>query len=132
MFVEDVARANLLVAEKDEANYQAFNVGTGIATTVLDFINCLARVYGRNVTPELRGEFRPGDVRHLATDATRLMALGWKPEVLLEEGLQLYAAWIQSYTTIEEYFSEAEKLLENNSCCDAKHLTILIAQSHIP
>ena len=72
MFVEDVARANVLVAEKEEANYQAFNVGTGIATTVLDFINCLAKVYGREVTPELRGEFRPGDVRHLVTDASRL------------------------------------------------------------
>jgi dTDP-L-rhamnose 4-epimerase len=112
MFVEDVARANVLVAEKEEANYQAFNVGTGIATTVLDFISCLARVYGREVTPELRGEFRPGDVRHLVTDSTRLRALGWKPEVLLEEGLQLYANWIQSYTTIEEYFSEAEQLLK--------------------
>jgi nucleoside-diphosphate-sugar epimerase len=62
--------------------------------------------------PELRGEYRPGDVRHLVTDATRLRTLGWKPQVLLEEGLQLYAKWIQRYSTIEEYFSEAEKLLK--------------------
>lgn len=112
MFVEDVARANVLVAEKDEANYQAFNVGTGIATTVLDFIKCLSKVYGREAKPELRGEFRPGDVRHLVTDSTCLRALGWKPEVLVEDGLQRYANWIQSYTTIEEYFSEAEELLK--------------------
>jgi dTDP-L-rhamnose 4-epimerase len=112
MFVEDVARANVFVAEKDEANYQAFNVGTGIATTVLDFISCLTKVYGRGMKPELRGEYRPGDVRHLVTDATRLRTLGWKPQVLLEEGLQLYAKWIQRYSTIEEYFSEAEKLLK--------------------
>jgi len=112
MFVEDVARANVLVAEKDEANYQAFNVGTGVATTVLDFIGCLNKVYGRDAKPELRGEFRPGDVRHLVTDSTRLRALGWQPMVLVEEGLQRYANWIQSYTTIEEYFSEAEELLK--------------------
>jgi dTDP-L-rhamnose 4-epimerase len=112
MFVEDVAKANVLVAEKEEANYQVFNVGTGIATTVLDFISCLARVYGYEVTPELRGEYRPGDVRHLVTDATRLKALGWKPEVLLEEGLQLYSRWMQRYSSIEEYFTEAEQLLK--------------------
>lgn len=111
VFVEDVARANLLVAEKEEANFQVYNVGTGIATTVLEFIDTLARVYGREVRPELRGEFRPGDFRHLFTDATRLQALGWKPQVSLEEGLRRYAAWIQTYGTIEEYFTEAERLL---------------------
>jgi dTDP-L-rhamnose 4-epimerase len=115
MFVKDVAKANLLVAEKEEASYKVFNVGTGIATTVLEFINCLAKVYGRKVNPELRGEFRPGDVRHLTTDASHLIALGWKPEVSLEEGLRLYADWIQSYSTIEEYFTEAEKLLKNTN-----------------
>lgn len=112
MFVEDVARANVLVAEKDEANYRAFNVGTGIGTTVLEFIATLAKVYGRKVKPELRGEFRPGDVRHLVTDASKIGAIGWKPQVLLEEGITRYAKWIQSYTTVEEYFTEAERLLK--------------------
>lgn len=113
VFVEDVARANLLVAERDEADYQAFNVGTGVATTVLDFVATLGRVYGREVRPELRGEFRPGDFRHLTTDAGKLSALGWSPTVTLEEGLGRYAAWIQTYSTIEEYFTEAERLLKS-------------------
>jgi dTDP-L-rhamnose 4-epimerase len=113
MFVEDVARANVLVAEKDEANYQAFNVGTGVSTSVLDFVNILAKVYDRQVTPVLRNEFRPGDCRHLVSDADRLRALGWAPQVFVEEGLRRYASWIQKYTSIEEYFSEAEQLLKN-------------------
>jgi dTDP-L-rhamnose 4-epimerase len=113
VFVEDVARANLIVAESDEANYQAFNVGTGVATTVLDFVATLGRVYQRQVKPELRQEFRPGDFRHLTTDAGRLCALGWTPQVRLEEGLRRYAAWIQTYTTVEEYFTEAERLLKS-------------------
>jgi dTDP-L-rhamnose 4-epimerase len=112
IFVEDVARANLLVAERPEADYQAFNVGTGVATSVLEFVDLLGQVYGREVQPELRGEFRPGDFRHLVTDATKLRALGWAPQVPLREGLQRYAAWIQSFATVEEYFSEAERLLK--------------------
>ncbi|HEX7976718.1 MAG TPA: GDP-mannose 4,6-dehydratase, partial [Anaerolineales bacterium] len=112
-FVEDVARANILVAESEEANYQAIHVGTGIATRVVDFVAMLARVYGREVQPELRGDFRPGDVRHLVTDASRLRALGWAPQVPVEEGLRRYAAWIQGFATVEDYFSEAEQLLKS-------------------
>jgi dTDP-L-rhamnose 4-epimerase len=112
VFVEDVARANLLVAEKDEADFHVYNVGTGQPTTVLEFVRALVRVYGRDVKPELPGEFRPGDFRHLFTDATRLRALGWEPLVPLDEGLRRYAAWIETYGTVEEYFTEAERLLK--------------------
>lgn len=112
IFVEDVARANLLAAETEAANYRAFNVGTGVATTVLDFVGLLNQTYGREVAPVVRGEFRPGDFRHLSTDASQLRALGWAPQMPLAEGLQRYAAWIQGFGTVEEYFSEAEKLLK--------------------
>jgi dTDP-L-rhamnose 4-epimerase len=112
IFVEDVARANLLAAESEAANYQAFNVGTGIATTILDFVDLLNQTYQRQVKPSLRGEFRPGDFRHLTTEASKLRALGWAPQVTLAEGLRRYASWIQGYGTVEEYFSEAERLLK--------------------
>ncbi len=113
VFVEDVARANLVVAENSDADYQAFNVGTGVATRVLDFVSTLGKVYSREVVPVLRNQFRPGDSRHLFSDASRLRALGWKPEVSVEEGLRRYAAWIQRFTSVEEYFSEAEKILQS-------------------
>jgi dTDP-L-rhamnose 4-epimerase len=112
VFVEDVARANLLVAESPAADYQAFNVGTGVATSVLAFVALLNQAYGREVAPVLRGEFRPGDFRHLVTEAEKLQALGWRAQVDLAEGLRRYANWIQGYGTVEEYFSEAERLLK--------------------
>jgi dTDP-L-rhamnose 4-epimerase len=112
IFVEDVARANLFVAENDAANYRSFNVGTGKATTVIDFVTALERVYGREVGYKIRGEFRPGDFRHLVADASRLRALGWKPTISLNEGLQRYADWIMGYGTIKEYFSKAELFLK--------------------
>jgi dTDP-L-rhamnose 4-epimerase len=112
VFVEDVARANLTVAEHPDADYEVFNVGTGVATSVLEFVEVLNEVYGRKVAPVLRAEFRPGDFRHLVTDASKLCALGWTPQVPLREGLRRYADWIQSFGTIEEYFSEAERVLK--------------------
>ena len=41
--VHDVARANLLVMEKEEADYQVYNVGSGIPTTQREFAAALAR-----------------------------------------------------------------------------------------
>ncbi len=112
IFVEDVARANLVVAENEAANYQVYNVGTGVATTVLDFVAHLNAVYGREVQPVLRGEFRPGDFRHLVTEASKLQALGWQAQVPLAEGLRRYAGWIEGYGKVEDYFAEAERLLK--------------------
>jgi dTDP-L-rhamnose 4-epimerase len=112
VFVQDVARANLLVMEQEAANYQAFNVGTGVATTMLEFARLLNAIYGRDIEPALRGEFRPGDFRHLTTDAGKLRVLGWEPRVPLSDGLQRYASWIRGYGSVEEYFSEAEHQLK--------------------
>ena len=78
---------------------------------MLDFVATLGRVYGREAQPALRDEFRPGDFRHLFTDASRLRALGWEAQVELEEGLRRYADWIRTQGTVEEYFSAAERLL---------------------
>ena len=114
IFVEDVARANLLLAEAEAANFQVFNVGTGKATSVHEFVVALGHVYEREVKPILRGEFRPGDFRHLSADTTRLRNLGWKPQVALEEGLCRYATWIRDYVGIQEYFTEAEQLLKSS------------------
>lgn len=113
IYVEDVANANLVVAEKDEANYRVFNVGTGKATTVVEFAATLGKVYGNVVQPELRGEYRIGDFRHLVSDASSLKSLGWNPKVELEEGLRRYAGWIYTFSNVKEYFTEAEKELKN-------------------
>jgi dTDP-L-rhamnose 4-epimerase len=79
---------------------------------VVDFVALLNQTYGREVAPALRGEFRPGDFRHLSTDAARLRSLGWAPRIPLAEGLRRYAAWIQGFASVEEYFSEAERILK--------------------
>jgi len=112
-FVRDVARANLFVMEKEEANYHVFNVGTGRATSVAAFARLLARLYGRpEIEPSLPGEFRPLDLRHLITDTTKLSALGFVPEYTLEQGLQEYVSWIATQRHPKEYFEEAMRYLK--------------------
>ena len=66
-----------------------------------------------DIEPEARGEFRPGEMRHLTSDTTKIRAAGYNPEVELEEGIQRYIDWIGSQSDIRDYFTEAEQILKS-------------------
>ncbi|MEX1140888.1 MAG: NAD-dependent epimerase/dehydratase family protein [Thermoleophilaceae bacterium] len=85
VYVGDVVRANLLAADSDAGG--AFNVGTGVQTSVLDLVEALAPHADGPFEAEMAPE-RPGEVRHIALDATRARTeLGWSAELDLPAGL---------------------------------------------
>jgi UDP-glucose 4-epimerase len=86
VYVGDVVAANLAAAESDATG--PFNIGTARETSVLDLVEALAAIAGREFEPELAPE-RPGEVRHIALDYTRAREqLGYEPEVGLSDGLE--------------------------------------------
>lgn len=111
VFVEDVARANLLVATEFRSDGQILNVGTGNAVEIGDLARLLARKLGKEIEPYLPGEYRPGEMRALISDTSRIRELGFEAEVSLEDGIDRYLAWIETQGSIGEYFSEAERML---------------------
>jgi dTDP-L-rhamnose 4-epimerase len=111
IFVEDVARANLVVATDPRADGQVFNVGTGQAAAIGDLACLLAERLGRPIPPSIPGEFRPGEIRALISDASRLGALGFTPSTTLSEGIDHYLDWVRAQGPIGEYFAQAERLL---------------------
>lgn len=113
VFVEDVAKANLAVMDSSKADGEAFNVGSGKGTTVLEFISVLAAAYGKEATPELPNQFRPGEVRHLFSDNSKLSrTVGFTPSTPLKKGIQRYTEWIGTQGSVTDYFSEALKKLQ--------------------
>ena len=110
--VDDVARANLLVMEKEEANYQVYNVGSGVPTIQNQFASALARKIEVEIDPIIPGEFRLGDVRHIVSDVSQLLALGWRPTKNLDHILTDYLSWIETQGLIKDYFAEAERVMK--------------------
>lgn len=102
VFVEDVADANLFVLERDDANYRAFNVGTGRGVTMRDFAGVLASKLGVAPQIDVPGEFRLGDVRHLVPDVGRLERLGWRARTALDEAARRYADWIVQQPEVDD------------------------------
>jgi dTDP-L-rhamnose 4-epimerase len=112
-FVEDIARANLLAAETDKLDGSAVNVGSGTGTPIRQIAEQLSAALKIDIAPEVNGEFRPGEMRHLTSDTTRIRAIGYQPDVDLAEGIARYIDWIRSQSDIRDYFSEAAEILRN-------------------
>jgi UDP-glucose 4-epimerase len=85
--VHDVARANVLALEK-EAPSEAYNVGTGIETSVNRIYDLLRQASGKDLPPEY-APARPGEQSRSSVNPSLVArALGWRPEVELAAGLE--------------------------------------------
>jgi UDP-glucose 4-epimerase len=98
VFVGDVVAANVLVSglalpESSGLDAFAFNVGTGVETSVNRLADLLEKVSGRKPGRELRPA-RPGELLHSSLDCARLRKHGWSPRRSLEQGLGETYAWI--------------------------------------
>jgi dTDP-L-rhamnose 4-epimerase len=112
-FVEDIARANLLAAETDKLDGLPVNVGSGRGVTIREIAKQVSNALKIDIEPKVNGEFRPGEMRHLTSDTTRIRSVGYESPVDLTEGIQRYIDWIRTQSDIRDYFSEAEKILRN-------------------
>ena len=100
-FVENAVRVNLLaaVSSHPDAPGKAYNVACGYRTTLNELYGHIRDLVARrrpeaaNAQPTYREE-RPGDVRHSLADITRAQTLlGYKPGIMIGEGLKRAADW---------------------------------------
>jgi UDP-glucose 4-epimerase len=100
VFVRDVVAANMLASAlpmepvrkraegaKQGLDARAFNVGTGVGTSVNRLASVLESVAGRAPGRDHKPE-RPGELRHSTLDTTLLQSRGWSPAFTLEQGLR--------------------------------------------
>jgi UDP-glucose 4-epimerase len=98
VFVGDVARSVWLAAtkplpEKGRMDARAFNIGTGVGTSVIDIANKLQKAAGSNVPVEF-APHRPGEQQESFVNVEKAkQLLGWTPQIGLEEGLAKSYAW---------------------------------------
>ncbi len=97
VYIEDVVDATILGIEKEEANNEVFNVGTGVATDVISVATNLIKNYGVDVPVAVSGNYRLGDIRHNYADLTKInFKLGFIPKYSFEEGLKQFTNWVNT------------------------------------
>jgi dTDP-L-rhamnose 4-epimerase len=112
-YVGDIAAANLHAAETSALDGLPVNVGSGSAVSVRKLARLLSDALSIQIEPVTRGEFRPGEIRHLISDTHRISASGYSTKVNFETGLDRYVDWIQRKTDVRDYFSAAESVLRD-------------------
>ena len=96
VYVADVARANLLAAER--AAEGPINIGTGVETDITRLHALLSAAAGRP-GPARYAEAKPGEQLRSCLDARlAVQALGWSPSVTLQEGVAQTVAWFAQRT----------------------------------
>jgi UDP-glucose 4-epimerase len=86
VYVEDVARANVLALEREDIT-GPINIGTGVETSVTAIADALRSAAGSGAAP-IHGPVRPGEQRRSCLDAALAeRSLGWRPGVPLRDGL---------------------------------------------
>lgn len=96
--VRDVARANLLAvaAVKPSGSLTACNIASGEPHTVGELAQALSEALD-GPTPEVTGQFRLGDVRHIVASPEKARTtLGFKAEVSFAEGMAEFATETQA------------------------------------
>jgi UDP-glucose 4-epimerase len=91
VYVGDVVQANMLASDvalpaAESIDSRAFNVGTGIETSVNQLADEMMAAVGASI-PKDYAAARPGEVQNSALDAGKLRALGWAPRQTLRDGL---------------------------------------------
>jgi dTDP-L-rhamnose 4-epimerase len=112
--VLDVARANALVLEREEADFQVFNVGGGRAVTVLEFAHLMLQAFGSALEPAMPGEFRLGDTRHTISDISKLRTLGWAPTIPVEQNARAYVDWFRDQPVTAGHLLEADRAMHES------------------
>ena len=106
--VSDVARAFVAALETDTGAFDIFNVGAGHPVTVMDVATKLSDRLGGTIAPHTTAEYRVGDIRHCYADMTRTeRALGCRPQVSIDDGLDRFVAWVRTQPLPEDRLDQA-------------------------
>jgi UDP-glucose 4-epimerase len=99
--VVDLAKAHIaalerLIGNKNKANYEVFNVGTGKGSSVLEIVKAFENVNNLKLNYKIVAR-REGDITAAYADTTLAnKELGWKTEKTLEEALVSAWKWQQT------------------------------------
>ena len=98
--VVDLAKAHVvalerLLQEKQQGNYEVFNIGTGTGSSVLEVIQSFERVSGKKLNYKIVGR-RPGDITTAYADTSKANnVLGWKAKSTLDDAMKSAWQWEQ-------------------------------------
>lgn len=108
VFIDDVVEATILGIQKEAANFEVFNVGSGVATTVMQVAQTLKYFYQAAIEITVSGNFRLGDIRHNFADLSKIKnKLGYQAQFDFESGVKRFVDWVKSQEVMEDNYAKS-------------------------
>lgn len=113
VYIDDVVDATILGIEKDEANFEVFNVGLGEAIDVLSVAEALKDAYQSDSKINISGNYRLGDIRHNYADLSKIKdKLSFTPKVNFKDGIQRFTQWVNAQDVVEDLYENSIKEMQ--------------------
>ncbi|SRR6266700_154768 len=94
LFSDDFGRAVVAMLEATDIHFDVFNIGSGRVTTVGEVARLALRFAGHKPARIVYDNASPTTIAHRVLDCAKARdVLGWKPEVMPEEGIRLTVEW---------------------------------------
>jgi dTDP-L-rhamnose 4-epimerase len=101
--VADIVQGLLLAVDRPEAAGEVFNIGSGQAISVRHIAETLAQALNVDLSPQVTGRYRIGDIRHCFADIGRARRLlGYEPRVTIEAGMLELVEWLEEQDKPED------------------------------
>jgi len=114
VYIDDIVEATVLGLEKDEANFQSFNVGTGVCTDVMTVANTLVKYIGIPTKIQITGNYRLGDIRSNYADLSKISSLlGFSPTITFDEGISRFVDWVNKQEVQKDNYQQSIDELKN-------------------
>ena len=108
IYIDDVVETTILAMEKNEANGEIFNVGTGVAIDVNTVTDLLIEKYNTSTKKYISGNYRIGDIRHNYADISKMVSLlSFTPRYNFSQGLQKFVDWVNQQEIYEDKYESS-------------------------
>lgn len=112
LFVEDCCRGIYHILMNGSIG-QAYNLGSGVEKRTIDVARFILKEMGKDQDKYLKYvKDRPGHDFRYSLDSSKVMSLGWRPEVSFEEGMRKTIQWYQQN---EKWWKPLKKRLEEQN-----------------
>jgi dTDP-L-rhamnose 4-epimerase len=103
VYIDDVVNATVRCLDERLEGQHILNVGSGVATTVLEVANEIVSYLNSNSEIVISGIFREGDIRHNFADLKLVeKTLDFKPQWHFKEGLHKFIDWALQQSDIPQ------------------------------
>lgn len=111
--IHDVVKANLLVLNKSDSNFETFNIGGGKDVTIKDFCIEVAKAYNKDhLELNIPGLYRFGDTRNACSDISKIRSLGWSPEYDIDYSINSYKEYMLNSDIDSAILDESIKVMK--------------------